>query len=166
VSRQRTLLIVEDGTEYMEALRRLVANELSASIELVRAGDAGEARRVLAERAVDAVFLDVVFDRTPPERLAGDLEREVQRFGGDRRRAERHLAENQGFYLVSELAPLLPGAIPVVIAYDFSAEPERLAALRRRCARLSGLADGTPISAVMESLLAQLTSGDTPDGPP
>jgi CheY-like chemotaxis protein len=166
VSRQRTLLVVEDGTEYTEALRSLVAKELSASIELVRAGDADEARRVLAERTVDAVFLDVVFDRTPPERLAGDLEREIQRFGGDRRRAERHLAENQGFYLVSELAPLLPGAIPVVIAYDFSAEPERLAALRRRCERLSGLTDGTPISAVMESLLAQLTSGDTPDGLP
>jgi CheY-like chemotaxis protein len=166
VSRQRTLLVVEDGTEYTEALRSLVAKELSASIELVRAGDADEARRVLAERTVDALFLDVVFDRTPPERLAGDLEREIQRFGGDRRRAERHLAENQGFYLVSELAPLLPRAIPVVIAYDFSAEPERLAALRRRCERLSGLADGTPISAVMESLLAQLTSGDTPDGLP
>jgi len=166
LSRQRTLLVVEDGTEYTEALRSLVAKELSASIELVRAGDADEARRVLAERTVDALFLDVVFDRTPPERLAGDLEREIQRFGGDRRRAERHLAENQGFYLVSELAPLLPRAIPVVIAYDFSTEPERLAALRRRCERLSGLADGTPISAVMESLLAQLTSGDTPDGLP
>jgi hypothetical protein len=77
----------------------------------------------------------------------------IRRFGGDRRRAERHLAENQGFYLVNDLAPLLPESVPVVLAYDFSLEPERLAALRRTADRLSGVADGTPISEVLGSLL-------------
>jgi hypothetical protein len=162
----RTVIVIEDGTEYTDAFRNLVASNAAASIELVRAGDFEEARRALAERAVDAVFLDVVFDRIAPEKLVGDWEGPIRRFGGDRRRAERHLAENQGFYLLNELAPLLPEGIPVVIAYDFSAEPERLAALRRRCAQISGLADGTPISAVLESLLAPLTSGDTPGGLP
>jgi hypothetical protein len=158
VTRPRTILVIEDGTEYTDAFRNLAASDAAASVELVRAADFVEARRALAERAVDAVFLDVVFDRIAPEKLAGDWEGPIRRFGGDRRRAQRHLAENQGFYLLSELAPLLPEGIPVVIAYDFSAEPERLAALRRTRERLAGIADGTPISRVLESLLAEVTN--------
>jgi hypothetical protein len=154
----RRILVVEDGTEYTDAFRDLAATPL----DFLRASDLEEARRVLAERAVDAVFLDVVFDRTAPEKLSGDREELIRRFGGDRARAERHLAESQGFYLVNELAPLLPAGIPVVLAYDFSAEPGRLAALREKCATLSGIADGAPISAVLSSL----TSGGTPGGPP
>jgi type II secretory pathway component PulF len=162
----RTVLVIEDGTEYTDAFRNLVATDAAASVELVRAGDFEEARRALAERAVDAVFLDVVFDRIPPDKLVGDWEGPIRRFGGDRRHAERHLAENQGFYLLNELASLLPAGVPVVIAYDFSAEPERFATLRRRCEQLSGITDGTPISAVLETLLARLTSGDTPGSLP
>ncbi len=159
---RRTVLVVEDGTEYTDAFRSLAASDSGDSVELLRAGDGAEARRILAERRVDALFLDVVFDRTSAERLLGNLEDVIRRFGGDRQRAERHLAENQGFYLFNELAPLLPEKIPVVLAYDFSAEPERLAALRERCSQLSGITDGAPISALLESL----TSGGTPGGPP
>jgi hypothetical protein len=148
----RTLLVVEDGTEYTDAFRSLVANDSRDSLDLLRAGDGEEARRILAERRVDALFLDVVFDRTASDRLLGNLEDLIRRFGGDRRRAERHLAENQGFYLFNDLAPLLPESVPVVLAYDFSLEPERLAALRRTSGRLSGVTDGTPISEVLETL--------------
>lgn len=163
---RRTVLVVEDGTEYTDAFRSLGASESSESLELLRAGDGGEARRILADHRVDALFLDVVFDRTPPDRLLGDLEAVIRRFGGDRRRADRHLAENQGFYLVSDLAPLLPASAPIVLAYDFSLEPERLAALRQTAARLSGVADGTSISEVLEGLRKELTTGDTRGGPP
>src|SRR5206468_1239075 len=90
----RTILVIEDGTEYTEAFRNLAASDAATSIELVRAADFEEARRALAERKIDAVFLDVVFDRIAPEKLAGDWEGPIRRFGGDRRRAERHLAEN------------------------------------------------------------------------
>ena len=158
MTRPFAILVVEDGTEYTDAFRNLAATPL----ELLRASDLEEARRVLAGRAVDAVFLDVVFDRTAPGKLAGDREELIRRFGGDRPRAERHLAENQGFYLLAELAPVLPTGIPVVLAYDFSAEPGRLAALREKCATLSGIADGAPISAVLTSL----TTGGTRGGPP
>jgi hypothetical protein len=157
----RTILVVEDGTEYTDAFGGLVPDG-AESVELVRAADLEEARAVLSERGVGAVFLDVVFDRTPADRLAGDLAEQVRRFGGDRTRAERHLAENQGFYLLDVLAPLLEAERPVVIAYDFSAEPERLAALRAKHANLSGVADGTPISEVFGAL----TSGGTRDDPP
>ena len=158
MTRPRTILVIEDGTEYTDAFRNLAASDAAASVELVRATDLAEARRALVERAVDGVFLDVVFDRIAPEKLAGDWEGSIRRFGGDRRRAQRHLAENQGFYLLNGLAPLMPEGIPVVIAYDFSAEPERLAALRQTRERLAGIADGTPISRVLESLLAEVTN--------
>ena len=160
---KRTVLVIEDGAEYVDAMRSLAA---SGPVDFVRAADVHEARRMIAERRVDAVFLDVVFDRTPPGKLAGDLEALIRRFGGDRARAERHLAENQGFYVLNELAGILRAGTPVVIAYDFSAEPDRLAALRRAHPNLSGLPDGTPISEVLERLLGEVTSGDTPGDPP
>ena len=160
----RTLLVVEDGTEYTDAFRSLVANDSRDSLDLLRAGDGEEARRILTERRVDAVFLDVVFDRTPSERLLGNLEDLIRRFGGDRRRAERHLAENQGFYLVNDLAPLLGEAVPVVLAYDFSLEPDRLAALRQTQERLTGIADGTPVSRVLDSLLAEVNNSAGAEG--
>jgi CheY-like chemotaxis protein len=144
----KTILVVEDGTEYTDAFQRLVAAD---SVEVVRADEHREATRVLGERRVDALFLDVVFDRLAPEKLAGD-----------RSVGEHRLAENQGFYLLSELAPLLPPDAPIVIAYDFSAEPERLAALRAAHGRLTGVADGTPISAVFEGLTSGGTRGDLP----
>jgi hypothetical protein len=159
----RTVLVIEDGTEYVEAIQNLASR---GPVELVRAADVHEARRTIGERRLDAVFLDVVFDRTPLEKLAGDVEALIRRFGGDRSRAETHLAENQGFYVLNELAGILPATIPVVIAYDFSAEPDRLAALRRAHPNLSGLPDGTPISEVLERLLGEVTTGGTPGDPP
>ena len=154
MSRSRTVLVVEDGTEYTEAFRRLSEGAVEEPVSFLRAADGEEARRVLADQVVDAVFLDVVFDRAAPDRLAGDLPALVSRFGGDRSRAERHLAESQGFYLFQELSPLLPDSVPVVIAYDFSAEPERLTELRRKRERLAGVPDGTPISEVLRLLLS------------
>lgn len=149
----RTILVLEDGAEYAEAFTRLVEQRPDASVEFLRAGDFEEARRILEGRPIDALFLDVVFDRTPPDRLAGHLQPLITRFGGDRRRAERYLAENQGFYLLDALAPLIPVGIRIVLAYDFSDEPGRLAALRERLSGLCGLPDGTPISQVIEALL-------------
>jgi hypothetical protein len=44
--------------------------------------------------------------------------------------------------------------MPVVIAHDFTLEPERLEALRERVPALEGIVDGTPISRVLERLTA------------
>ena len=153
MKRRRTVLVVEDGTEYTEAFRRLSDGAVEETVDFVRAADGEEARRLLADQPIDAVFLDVVFDRVAPDRLVGDLPALMSRFGGDRSRAVRHLAESQGFYLFHDLSPLLPGSVPVVLAYDFSAEPERLTELRRKRERLAGVPDGTPISAVLGLLL-------------
>ena len=160
MTRRRTVLVVEDGTEYTEAFRRLTEGAVEETVDFVRAADGGEARRLLAEQPVDAVFLDVVFDRAAPDRLVGDLPALVSRFGGDRSRAERHLAESQGFYLLNELSSLLPDSVPVVLAYDFSAEPERLVELRRKRRRLSGVPDGARSTDVLGLLLRESAARD------
>lgn len=145
------VLVVEDGTEYTEAFRRLSGDV--GPVELVRASDAGEARALLAARRVDALFLDVVFDRTPPERLVGDRDVLGRRFAGDGARVLEHLALQQGFYLLAELAPSIPAGAPVLLAHDFSSEPGRLASLR---AAVPGL-DGVLESATTTQILRRLT---------
>ncbi|MEO8586919.1 MAG: hypothetical protein ABI584_12220 [Acidobacteriota bacterium] len=148
----RRVLVVEDGTEYVEGFERLAAAR-SLAVVFSRAGDLAAARTVLEGNGPDALFLDVVFDRTPEDRLTGDAEALVARFGGDRARAVRHLATHQGFYVLDALAPLLP-RVPIVLAYDFSAEPQRLEALRARVPGLRGLPDGTSLTAALDLLLA------------
>jgi hypothetical protein len=143
--------VVEDGTEYSEAFRRL-AGAGEKGIELLRAGDAADARRLLQERKVDAIFLDLAFDRAPADRLVGDMGILEERFAGDRARARQYLARHQGFYLADALAEIIPKDMPVVLAFDFSGDPGRLAALRQRLPRLEGIVDGTPISRVLDRL--------------
>ncbi|MEO7920265.1 MAG: hypothetical protein ABIT01_12440 [Thermoanaerobaculia bacterium] len=140
------ILVVEDGHEYVESFRGLLLGRPGGSVELERVPDLDSARRVLASGWPTALFMDVVFDRIPPETLAGDLAGLITRFGGDRARALRHLAENQGFYILDALAPLLPAAMPVVLAFDFTPEPHRLEALRRRIPVLTGLPDGASLA--------------------
>ena len=147
----RVVLVVEDGTEYIDAFRRLAGAD--ETFEFLRAGDAGEARRILAERPVDAIFLDVAFDRIPPERLEGAIEPLAEeRFGGDRLRAQRHLASQQGFYIAAALVDSIRRGTRVFIAFDFSAEPERLEALRTGLPGLEGMREGTPISRILDRM--------------
>jgi hypothetical protein len=132
--RRKVLLVIEDGREYVDAFIRLAL--ASRDVELLAATDAAAARRLLAEHRVDGVFLDVDFSRTPEERLLP---------GG---------ARDQGFRIANALAPLFQPGVPVVIAHDFTLEPERLEALRERVPALEGIVDGTPISRVLERLTA------------
>ncbi len=131
---RKVLLVIEDGTEYVDAFTRLAP--ASREVELLAAPDASAARRLLAERRVDGIFLDVDFSRTPADRLLP---------GG---------ARDQGFRIASALAPLFEPGVPIVIAHDFTLEPERLEALRERVPALEGIVDGTPISRVLERLTA------------
>lgn len=147
----RRILVVEDGAEYVEGFER-IASARGLDIAFSRAGDLESARMALTSDGPDALFLDVVFDRTPEERLAGDAEALVARFGGDRARAVRHLATHQGYYILDALAPMLIG-LTVVLAYDFTVESQRLEALRRRVPGLSGLQDGASLSQALELML-------------
>ena len=147
----RKILVVEDGTEYVDAFRRLAPQ--GAAVEWLHAPDAATARRLLAEHDVEAIFLDVVFDRTPPEALAGDREALVARFSGDRGRALAHLADNQGFYVAADLAAAIPPGARVLLAYDFSSDPARLAALRKSLTGLEGVEEGSSASTLVRRLL-------------
>jgi CheY-like chemotaxis protein len=145
------ILVVEDGREYVEGFARLAAAK-NADAVFVRAGSLAEAREALGQGRPDAIFLDVVFDRTPEAELAGDLDALVARYGGDRARAVRHLATHQGFYVLDALADALAG-VRVVLAYDFTGEEKRLASLRERVPALGGLPDGASLGTALEDLL-------------
>ncbi|HQQ79014.1 MAG TPA: response regulator [Thermoanaerobaculia bacterium] len=145
------ILVVEDGREYVEGFARLAAAK-GSDPAFVHARSLAEAREALREGRPDAVFLDVVFDRTPEAELAGDLDTLVARYGGDRARAVRHLATHQGFYILDALADALAG-VRVVLAYDFTGEEKRLASLRERVPALSGLPDGASLGTALEDLL-------------
>ena len=147
----RRVLVVEDGAEYADGFAHLAAAR-GLDVAFLRAGDLDSARAALSGAGPDAVFLDVVFDRTPEDLLVGDAAALAARFGGDRARAMRHLATHQGFYILDALAPLLAG-VPVVLAYDFSVEPQRLEALRAGIPSLSGLPDGASLCTALNALL-------------
>jgi DNA-binding NarL/FixJ family response regulator len=149
----RVILIIEDGTEYLDAFRRLA--DAAEPVEWLHAADAGQARDVLARRRVDAVFLDVVFDRTAPERLAGGGAGLDARFPGDPAGRLGHLARQQGFYVLRELAASLPRGSRVVLAHDFTDEPARLAALREAVPRLEGVAESATATEILRLLLAR-----------
>ena len=150
----KTLLVVEDGREYADAFERLASLD-GLAVRIVRAAGLREAREALEAGGVAGVFLDVVFDRVPSSDLAGPRDELLARSGGDRRLAERRLAESQGFYLLDALAPRLAER-PVVIAWDFALEPNRLAALRERVPLLEGLADDASLSEVLARFLRKL----------
>ncbi len=147
----KVVLVVEDGTEYVEAFGRLAD---AREVQLLRAADAVEARAVLERRRVDGIFFDVVFDRTPEERLCGERAALLARFAGDASRVRQHLARHQGFFLADALAENLPAGARVVIAHDFTSEPARLAVLRAKVPALEGVDEGAPLSRVLERLLA------------
>ncbi|MEP6994037.1 MAG: hypothetical protein ABI968_05895 [Acidobacteriota bacterium] len=149
--KRRVVLVVEDGVEYTEGFARLSGGGERA--DFVRAGNASEARGILSDRLVDAVFLDMVFDRTPQDQLVGDVAGLMARFGGDRAQAMHYLARHEGFYLIRELSPLIPAGARVILAYDFSSDPERLGALRASLPSLEGLPEGITLSQLVARLL-------------
>jgi DNA-binding NtrC family response regulator len=149
---RRVVLVVEDGSEYRDAFRRLAPE--GEQVEWLHAPDARTARELLSSRPVDAVFIDLVFDRTPVEALAGDRSRPLE-----------HRVRNQGFYVLDAVAPAIPAASPVLIAYDFASQPARLEALRRVCPRLEGVPESSGAAAILARLLARSEGLNPAAGP-
>ncbi len=142
------VLVVEDGHEYTENLTRFLDGELSFE----RAGDAAAALARLASGGVDAVFLDMRFDRIPRHDLIGDAAALVARFGDDER-AWRFLADNQGSYVLAALREA-GHELPVVMSYDFDGEPRRFKNLEARYAPLAYLGDTASPDEIRDQLLA------------
>ena len=145
-----TVLIVEDGDEYLESLSRFVPGP-----RYLQAKSAAAALAVLVAGGVDLLYLDMRFDRIPRAALAGDhgaLAAEL----GDPERAWVHLEKNQGLYILDALRAAGYGSLPVVVAYDFSHEPQRLAYLRGLYPRLTWVGDAVTAEEIAERMRAAL----------
>jgi hypothetical protein len=131
---QATVLIVEDGDEYLQNLTRFVAGP-----NYLQARGAKPALDLLAAHPIDIIYLDMRFDRLPREALVGDIDRLTRELGAER--AYRQLENNQGLYILEALREAGHARTPVILAYDFSREPERFAHLSQRHPALTWVPD-------------------------
>lgn len=147
---KRTVLIVEDGDEYLENLTRFVAGP-----EYLQAHSGTAAIEALQDQDIDLVYLDMRFDRIPRTDLLGDHATATREHNGDPLRGWRYLENNQGLFILNAMHQAGFGAVPVILAYDFSREAGRLHNLRKRYPRLEWVHDAvTPdeIRAVMHKV--------------
>jgi CheY-like chemotaxis protein len=146
------VLIVEDGDEYLESLTRFVRGPVYA-----QAHNGRDAIRLLGSGGIDLVYLDMRFDRIPDAELMGDHAAATREHNGDPVRARKHLQNNQGLYILDALESAGLGAVPVILAYDFSRQHKRYENLLRRHSTLRWVPDAvTPaeIRTLMENLVA------------
>jgi hypothetical protein len=129
----KRLLVIEDGTEYVEFARLF----LSDAFEVHGVRSAAEALARLHEHGADALLIDLRFDRAREEALVGDLGATAERlFGGDRARALRYLQDQQGTLILAELRAA-GHAQPAVFVHDFPAR--RLANLQKMYGAVSAV---------------------------
>ena len=97
---EATLLIVEDGTEYRSFFELFLAE----AYEFAHAQSGAEALDALAKGGIDAIVLDMRFDRTPTEQLLGDVEAITRRhLGQDRERGLRYVQDQQGTFVLEAI---------------------------------------------------------------
>lgn len=140
----RTLLVVEDGTEYEE----FAAAFLAPTFTIVGARSAREALEARRTRDPDAVLLDMRFERTREDELLGDVTSTAARlFAGDRERARRHLVDQQGALVLAALREA-GCAAPAVFVHDFP--KRRLDNLRALYGRVDAV-PGFDAAAILEA---------------
>ena len=144
-----TVLIVEDGHEYIDRAEQFLADEF----EFTRAGTGGEALELLRESAFDLVYLDMNFNRIGAHHLLGPWDQLTARFGGDQEQSRVFLETHQGVYVLSALREA-GHALPVLFSYDFSAEPKRWVHLSDRYGPLAYLSDNEGPDEVRKALRA------------
>jgi CheY-like chemotaxis protein len=146
-----TVLIIEDGDEYLENLSRFVPGP-----RYLQAHTGAAALDLLAAESVDLIYLDMRFDRIATAELMGDHAAATREHNGDPVRAWRHLQMNQGLYVLDALRREGYGGLPVILAYDFSRERKRYERLARQHPTLRWVPDAvtpTEIRELMEQML-------------
>lgn len=143
------VLVVEDGYEHSEALRKFLPD-----IQWDRAGSGVDALARLPG-TWDAVFLDMRFDRAPEAELLGDLAEVADRFNGDPVLARRHLEDHQGTYVLHAIRAA-GHRVPILMSYDFDGEPRRWDRLAARYGAVDYL-PGNAGPAEVAARLARLT---------
>ena len=97
---EKRVLIIEDGDEYESFARVFLADRC----HFLAAHGIDEALAILIDERADAFLIDLRFDRSSEETLAGDIEETATRlFAGDRAEALRYLKENQGTLILAVL---------------------------------------------------------------
>ncbi len=143
ISSDKTILIIEDGDEYLDNLSRFVEGP-----RYLQAKSGKQALEILREREVDLIYLDMRFDRIPLSDLLGDHDKAARERGGDEQAAWKHLQINQGLFILHELKKSGFEKIPVILAYDFSREERRLANLQKQYPRLRWAPDAVTAEAI------------------
>jgi CheY-like chemotaxis protein len=96
----RRLLVIEDGDEYAEFAQLFLGTHFQIAV----AKRAADALAFLRAEPVDALLVDLRFDRATEADLVGDVAATADRlFSGDRERALRHLQDQQGVLILAEL---------------------------------------------------------------
>jgi CheY-like chemotaxis protein len=147
------VLVVEDGSEYVDTLGRFLRDGFAWT----RAGCGAEALAALGSAPCDAVFLDMRFDRCPADRLLGNLEHAIDRFNGDPIQARRFLEDHQGAFILAAIREA-GHRTPVLVSYDFGGEPrrwERIAVRQAPVAWVPGNAGPGEIAAALRELAAR-----------
>jgi CheY-like chemotaxis protein len=142
-----TVLVIEDGDEYLENLSQFVIGP-----RYVQAHTGREALEILENQSADVIYLDMRFDRIPHDDLMGDHEKVTRDHNGDPNRAWKYLTNHQGLYILAALKKAGFGDLPVVIAYDFSKEPRRFDNLKRQYPNLRWVSDAVTFKEI-QSLL-------------
>jgi hypothetical protein len=148
------VLIIEDGFEYTDRAHQWLGDEF----EFTRAGNGAEALALLQETAFSLVYLDMNFNRIPTTDLLGPWSEIVDRFGGDADQARGFLEAHQGVYILAAMRDSGCG-LPVLISYDFSAEPKRWQHLKSRYGLLQYLSDNAGPDQVRCALADLLLGG-------
>lgn len=151
-----TVLIVEDGDEYLDNFSRWVPGP-----RYLQAHSAQEAIATLASQQVHLILLDMRFDRTPRHLLLGDHGRATRENGGDSERGWRHLALHQGLYVLAAVRAAGHREVAVLIAYDFSRELRRFEALAKTAAPLDWLPDAATAQVLTARMAAMLRERTT-----
>lgn len=141
------VLVVEDGFEYTESLERFLGEGFSWT----RAGSGPEALRLLGGGGWDAVLLDMRFDRVPEQALLGDLAATADRFNGDPVQARHFLEDHQGNFVLAAMREA-GFAVPVLLSYDFEAEPRRWEHLARTFPPVDYLPDNASPAEIADRL--------------
>ena len=149
----RTVLIAEDGDEYLENLSRFVPGPTYVQ---VRSGAA--AVEQLGAGHVDLIYLDMRFDRIPRADLLGDHAQATREHNGDPIRGWRHLENNQGLFVLNAVHSAGYGEVPIILAYDFSRELGRLKRLRRRYPQLDWVHDAVTPAEIRQKMLQLIES--------
>jgi ActR/RegA family two-component response regulator len=119
------LLVIEDGNEYTEFSRLF----LRPDFVVHQAQSAQQALKAFAQVQMEALLIDLRFDRAPADALLGDVAATAGRmFGGNQGRALRYLQDQQGVLILAELRARGHAQLAVFI-HDFPAQ--RLGNLRK-----------------------------------